>query len=124
MKQKITLSKLKAGEPRKDRVKKQLGPQQKWINCTCLTAQHSLRMMYFPQEPHMSLDICLEKVSFWRRIWIGIKYIFGLGAFDGGFSEVVIDREKAHDMKEFVLDFLESEQQYRESLKSNKKNNQ
>jgi hypothetical protein len=105
MKRKVTVSKMKVTPSRYERVKDLEGPQEMYLGCDCSSFDHLVRVSYYPKED-MFLDITLAKLPFWRRIWVGLKYIFGVGIPKHQYGEVIFHKEKAIELKEHVLDFL------------------
>lgn len=60
------------------------------FDCECYTPEHTVRFTYDPDDGDLYMSVYLWKWPFWKRLWIGVKYIFGytsrFGDFDGGAS--------------------------------------
>ena len=58
------------------------------FDCECHTPEHSIRFTYDPDDGDLYMSVFLWKWSFWKRVWIAVKYIFGYtsryGDFDSG----------------------------------------
>jgi hypothetical protein len=59
-----------------------------YLECQCYQAEHTLRFTLDPEDGELYTEVYLGHAtdSFFRRMWIAIKYIFGwqskYGAFD------------------------------------------
>lgn len=64
----------------------------KYIECNCSCHEHSMRFVWFdePDEKEMYMSVFLNQAGFWRRLWLGIKYIFGFKCKYGHFDEVLL----------------------------------
>jgi len=62
--------------------------QTEYFNCTCYSPEHTISYTFDPEDGELYTSIYLYKWSFFKRLWIAIKYIFGytskFGDFDGG----------------------------------------
>ena len=82
-----------------------------FINCNCHAPEHILRFTYWPWEEDESdkyaklidLDIFLESPSFFRRVWRGVKYIFGFKTKygSGHFTEIILNKDSCKKMIDF-----------------------
>jgi hypothetical protein len=59
-----------------------------WLECACHTDEHTLRFSYIPDPdyPEVYLSIFMDEWGFWKRLWIGIKYVFGYKCKYGHFG--------------------------------------
>jgi len=91
---------------------------EKFITCKCGSPDHIVRLSMNTWEKDgkicdldVSINIYLNpEASFFRRIWIAIKYIFGHQVFS--FDEILLDGEKT----ETIIDFLKETELLRKSL--------
>lgn len=59
-----------------------------------------------PDWPELFLTIHINyHYSFLRRLWVGIKYIFGFG--DGAFDEVMLHHERVTQLRDLCNAWLE-----------------
>ena len=80
---------------------------KKYIDCTCDDIGHTLRFKFFDDEKELCLhllyiDVYLDKTKWYKRIWRGIKYIFGHRSKYGDFTEIIYDVEKVEELKKFL----------------------
>lgn len=85
--------------------------KSKLFNCRCGTLEHVLRVTYDPDErcckPDLWIEVLLYKhSSFWLRVWVGIKYIFGHVSDYGNFSEFIVKKQDAKELREFFDEYL------------------
>lgn len=70
------------------------------IICKCAEINHCCIITYNEEDKEVYLNIHLNRLSFWKRLIYGIKYIFGhrstLG--EGAFAEVIVGEK---DWKKF-----------------------
>jgi hypothetical protein len=61
------------------------------IVCKCGNTEHQIIFTYFKDEPDVYMSIHLiPESNIFKRIWNGIKYIFGYKCKYGHFDEVII----------------------------------
>jgi hypothetical protein len=82
---------------------------EKYIECSCGCAEHTMRFTWFdePEEEEMYLYIFLNSPGFFRRLWRGIRYIFGRKTKYGHFDDVLLTYpqiEKLRDLCDGWLD--------------------
>jgi hypothetical protein len=78
--------------------------------CDCHDVEHQIHFTYDPEEHEEGYDVIyvethLTKLSFFKRLSYGIKYIFGYRSKYGAFSEIVLhpdDVEKMSKIKKGV----------------------
>lgn len=61
--------------------------------CQCSSPEHTLNFIYFNEEQELYGFIHLNNFSFWTRLVLGIRYIFGVNAKHGHFEEFMMRRE-------------------------------
>ena len=63
--------------------------------CECHDLEHSFVISRIKDKEignELIIEIHLNKLSWYRRIWIGIKYIFGRKSKFGNYEEVIINK--------------------------------
>ena len=79
--------------------------------CDCHDFEHSLRFAYVPNPhedspPELYVEVHLCSPGFWRRLWKGIRYIFGYKSRYGHFDEVGINRESVDQLRGWLDDYI------------------
>ena len=83
----------------------------KFIVCACGSSEHLIRLQLFQwtnkyneiTDVDASIEIHLmPERSFFRRLWIGIKYILGFDQKHGHFDDLVLNRDKAKELIDFL----------------------
>jgi hypothetical protein len=80
------------------------------LDCDCTSAEHTVRFVYQPDEEYFHEDgplICMDVNlvqyrGFWKRLWYGIKYVFGHKSRYGPFSEFVMNKKNATELITFI----------------------
>lgn len=83
--------------------------ERHYIECACDSPEHLLRIAYFSDEPdEIYLDTPLNfNYSFFKRIWLAIKYIFGYRSRYGFYQEFVLTPERVIGLRDELNKFLE-----------------
>lgn len=86
-----------------------------FFDCQCISCEHTLRFMYFEEEleteKHISqtanlyLTIQLDKYPWYKRIWMGIKYIFGYRCKYGYYNEWIMHPDDIPRLKALLDKF-------------------
>ena len=90
-------------------MKKEERKIEELVICQCHNAEHQL--MFRAEdidetgEKWVFVDFHLCPIPFWKRLWHGLKYIFGYRCKYGDFDEVVLSKEHA-DKLQRVVDYL------------------
>lgn len=98
-----------------------------YLECSCYHPEHTLRI-YFDKEEDRILyfnDLCFEmylsKFSFWKRLWVGIKYICGFkngcGAY---FGETFLNIEQTKKLQNICNDFVKLNNQIKKGKDNGK----
>src|SRR5690606_37212848 len=81
-----------------------------YFECFCRSPEHTLRFAYFEDDiknwPFLDVDVHLTKLPFFKRLWYGIRYIFGKQSKFGAFEEVVLERDQVALLTELGSRFL------------------
>lgn len=85
-------------------------PEPLTIYCDCGLSEHQFAFRDlgddFPEKV-VSLEVNLCKRPFFKRLWHGLKYIFGHQSRFGAFDEVLIGEMEAHRILLYFADFLD-----------------
>jgi len=68
------------------------------ITCACHSPEHSLQFDYDPDENDLFIYIHLNQLSFFKRLWYGIKYISGYQPRYGHYEECFFDNKNSGEM--------------------------
>lgn len=63
------------------------------LQCSCHHHEHKIMFHYMEDIDEWSVLFNLERPKWYKRIWIGIKYIFGYGSKYGDYGEVLLRQE-------------------------------
>lgn len=80
---------------------------QELLICNCYNAEHQLIFRTVKDDPDrwVYVDFHLCPLPFFKRLWHGIKYIFGYRCKYGDFDEVVLTKEHVESLEK-VVEFL------------------
>ena len=67
------------------------------VHCSCHSPEHTLQFMYDPDYNDLYIWVYLISRSFFRRLWIGLKYIVGRSG-DWHFEECMFNPKDASKM--------------------------
>jgi len=87
--------------------------RKKYIECMCGTNEHTIRYSFFDDNEDLSdhifyIDVYLESTKWYKRIWRGIKYIFGYKSRYADFTEVIYNTDKVKELKTFLDEYLKA----------------
>ena len=94
--------------------------KEMFITCDCRSAEHILRYTYLIEDDEKELftEVYLHQYnSFWKRMWIGIKYVFGYRCKYGHWDCVLITEEDAKRLKSFLETFLNDNRKETKAVK-------
>ena len=89
------------------------------IDCACSSDEHIILFSKNEDEDGYKcvyLSYHLQNDYWYKRIWKGIKYIFGFKSKYGDFGEVIIDKDNIDKFKEIVK-FIDNPYTLEEFLK-------
>lgn len=81
------------------------------IVCACNNAIHNIINSYWDDETgerEIFMYVSLGKTSFWERLKLGIKYIFGFTYKYGNYDEFLVDKNNIEGFKKMV-EFIEND---------------
>lgn len=73
---------------------------EKLIVCACFNVEHQMIIEYDEEDNLAYVEYHLAKLPFWKRLWHGIKYIFGYRSKYGDFDEMIITDKYGEYLKE------------------------
>ncbi len=76
-----------------------------YLECSCHGFHCLVRLSYFPEDKdYLYLETHLAEVGFFRRLWRGVRYIFG---FYEPYSDTVFDPDGANKLRDSLDEFLD-----------------
>lgn len=73
--------------------------------CSCGSLEHQIFFWYWPEEKNIYLEVHLiTHDNFFKRLWAGLKYVFGYKSRFGEWDEFILD----YIGQEKLLIFLET----------------
>ena len=70
--------------------------------CKCENVEHQLIFRYDTEYNVVYMETHLRKLSFWKRLATGIRYIFGYQCRYGAFDEFIFKPEDAGKLEKIV----------------------
>ena len=77
--------------------------------CSCGSLEHLIQLKMFdcdPNELYLSVHLVIYN-SFFKRIWVSLKYIFGYKCRYGHFDEFIFRKQDVVGLKNFLGYFLD-----------------
>ncbi len=78
--------------------------------CECNSREHQIIIHHDTDDNVVYCHIHLQKSGFWRRLLVGIKYIFGYKCRFGHWDEFIWTVEHAPQLRKLSDSLLEAEQ--------------
>ena len=72
------------------------------IICSCHSPEHQMIFRTIDGDDDVYITIHLCKLPFFKRLWHGVKYIFGYTSKYGDFDEIIISPEKVNKLEKVV----------------------
>lgn len=72
------------------------------ILCECNSLEHQMIFIWFEDDDHKEVYLQVHLVnhdSFLKRLWTGIKYIFGYKSQYGAFDEIILSPDHIEGLK-------------------------
>lgn len=66
-----------------------------WVECSCHTLEHTMALYHDDDHPELHMFLNLKHRPFHKRVWYGIKYIFGGKCRFGMYDDFLIDENSA-----------------------------
>ncbi len=78
-----------------------------YFECDCNSCDHVLRMISDNEWPdECYIETHLKNLSFFKRLCLAVKYVFGFQSKYGHWEEYIWNKEKVIQMKNFCEEFL------------------
>jgi hypothetical protein len=83
-------------------------PDTHYTTCECYSHEHIIRWIYDDDEDMVYTEIYLSQYqSFFKRVFIAIKYIFGYRSKYGHWDSVIIRKEETVRLRDFLSDAID-----------------
>ena len=82
--------------------------ESKILVCDCNSAEHQIIINYDEEDKELSCQIHLTKYSFFKRLFISIKYIFGYTSKYGDWDEFIFKKEHIIQIKDILEEIEKS----------------
>jgi len=70
-----------------------------YMECSCSSTEHLIRFSFDKEYNFLYLNIHLANCNSWyKRVWVAIKYIFGYKSKYGAFDEFIFKNENVKDL--------------------------
>jgi len=79
-----------------------------YVECSCGGPEHTLRFVWDKEWEEIYVDVFLSNMSFLKRLWYGIKYIFGYKSKYGPFEESNLGYKEVNKLKDLCNRYLDS----------------
>tara|TARA_Y100000294_G_scaffold157561_1_gene159240 strand:+ start:130 stop:432 length:303 start_codon:yes stop_codon:yes gene_type:complete len=83
------------------------------VICECSDHSHTVRLTHFEPQDDWDSEIYISshlstEPNIFKRIWYGIRYVFGYRSRHGEFGETVMKVEQAKELRDYLTEFVES----------------
>lgn len=68
------------------------------IICACGDVEHQIIFRTIEDDSDVYMSVHLARCSFFKRLWYGIKYIFGYRCKFGAFGEFILTNERPNHL--------------------------
>jgi len=85
--------------------------EYKYIECNCETAEHTIRFTNDPDITYPAIYVTFQLnpyVTFWKRLWFGIKYICGIRCLWGHWDEAVLSGKQIEELQKLCDEHLKA----------------
>lgn len=72
------------------------------IICSCNSTEHQMILSSIEGEKEVYVHIHLNHLSFWKRLILGVKYIFGYTSKYGHWEEMILDTSHINQLKKVI----------------------
>ena len=81
------------------------------VICECSDHSHTVRFMRFEPQDDWDNEIYISSYlstepNIFKRIWYGIRYIFGYRSQYGEFGETIMNTDQATKLRDYLNEFL------------------
>jgi hypothetical protein len=89
--------------------RKYIGVKHDLLVCACSDPHHQIVFTQYEGDPldkaEVFMYVHLRKFSFWKRLQIGIQYIFGRQSQCGAFDDIMLTTKEMDQLGKIVEDF-------------------
>jgi len=79
-----------------------------FFECKCYSDEHTLKFILDKEEKEIYTSVYLQTYGAWyRRVWLGIKYIFGYKCKYGSFDVFLLQEEDAKRLIKLLEEIIE-----------------
>ena len=92
-------------DPRPVKIRDYMGESVKnsgVILCSCMCPEHNIIYIKDPDDSEVWLHFMLTKQVWYKRIWLGIKYIFGYQSRYGMYGEMLITEANVDRLEDII----------------------
>ncbi len=80
-----------------------------YFECRCGSTEHTIRFTLDKEDNELHTDIYLNQWRpLWKRIWVGIKYIFGYKCKYGDWDCWILNKDDAKRLRDMCSEFIDS----------------
>lgn len=80
--------------------------KNKVIFCECFSPEHQVIFIHDKEDKCVYMETHLVTYkSFWKRLWIGIKYTFGYKCRFGNFDSIVLGSEQIKELEDLIKSY-------------------
>jgi len=72
------------------------------IVCDCYSPEHTLRYMWDPDHRRLYTEVYLRPKVWYKRLWVGLKYIFGYTSMHGHWDCTLMDEDSMGQLYLFM----------------------
>lgn len=78
-----------------------------YFDCTCGSNEHTLKFTLEKEDGELYTSVFLNQYrGFFKRLWIGIKYVFGYKCEYGHWDCWILDRDDAERLRDMCNEFI------------------
>ncbi len=77
-----------------------------YFECRCGSSEHTLRFVLDKEDGELHTEVYLNQWRpLWKRVWVGIKYIFNYKSKYGHWDCWILTREDAKRLRYMCIEF-------------------
>ncbi len=93
-----------------------------FFECTCSSEEHTLRFVIDNEDGEMYTSVFLNQYrSWWKTVWVGIKYIFGYKCIYGHWDCTIFSTEDVVRLRDLCDDLIKQEEEKKNGQSSQDK---
>lgn len=75
-----------------------------YLECACSCPEHVIRVSVDEEYKEMIIEVCMVRPSFWRRVWLSLKYVFSIN--DCHYEETLLDLDQVKNLHSVCDKFI------------------